>query len=251
MSRLRDRVVLVTGAGRGIGRAVVLALADQGAVVVATDVDGEAADAAAATARARGGVAAATRLDVTDEDGWRAVVRELLARHSHLDALVNNAGVALDRPLVETTLADFRRVTSVNLDGTFLGTRAALAVMAPAGRGSIVNVSSVYGLVGAPGAAAYCASKGGVRLLTKAAALEGARHGVRVNSVHPGFVDTAIVDAIVAEAPDAAAARRGLERLHPLGRLAEPAEVVVFLVSDESRFVTGAEIAVDGGLTAR
>lgn len=253
MGRLEGKRALVTGAAMGIGRAVAAAFAAEGAWVLATDL---AAEAPAGLGEELGERWAWAALDVTDEAAWAAAVARARAEAGGLDVLVNNAGVVIDRPLVETSLAEWRRLMAVNLDGVFLGTRAAIPAIAEAGGGAVVNLSSVYGLVGGPGLAAYAASKGGVRLLTKVAALECAaeRNGVRVCSVHPGFVETPMVATALEAAASPEAARRALERLHPLGRLAAPAEVaaaVVYLASDEARFVTGAELVVDGGLTAR
>ncbi len=245
---LEGRVALVTGAAslRGQGAAEARLLAEAGAAVVLADVDDE---EGAATAAAIGERAAYVRLDVTDERQWDAVVRDVVGAHGRLDVLVNNAGVWHAGTLADTTPAEYRRVVEINQVGVFLGMRAAAAVMRPAGRGSIVNVSSNAGLrVGLPNIAggraqAYVASKWAVRGMTKAAALELAPFGIRVNSIHPGPTDTPMIDA----GHEAIAA--GL----PLRRLATPVEiaaVVLFLASDASAYVSGAEIAIDGGASA-
>jgi 3(or 17)beta-hydroxysteroid dehydrogenase len=260
MTELEGRVALVTGAASGIGRAAALRLARAGARVVVADVD-EAGGRTARELAASGADAWFARLDVTDETGWRRTVEEAVGRWSRLDCLVNGAGVAVAGGVTELSLEQWRRVLSVNLDGTFLGTKHAVAAMRRLGAGgSIVNVSSASGLVGSPGASAYCASKGGVRLFTKAVALECAKDGIRVNSLHPGAVRTPMWEkaewwpGLVAKAGSADAAYRVLESATPMGRMADPAEVaeaILYLASDASRFVTGSELVIDGGFTAQ
>lgn len=238
--RLKDKIVLVTGAAGAVGVALVAAIAREGGEAVATDL------------RARSGMAHA--LDVTCENDWRRVTSDLARTRGRLDGLVNAAGIVVLGSVEDTDLATFRRVTAVNLDGTFLGCKYALPLMKTRG-GSIVNISSVSGLVGGHNLAAYNASKGGVRLLTKSVALHGARLDpkVRCNSVHPAFLEGPMADALAASAPDAAKAQASMTRTIPLRRLGTPAEVAdlcVYLLSDESAFVTGAEFTIDGGLTA-
>ena len=247
--RLANKIALVTGAGSGLGRAFCDAFAAEGAAVVATDRDG---DTAAETARATGGTSFAH--DVTREDDWRRVLTDTIARHGRLDVLVNNAGVVILKSVEETSLEEWRFVMGVNLDGVFLGCKHGVGAMKATG-GSIVNMSSVSGIVGGHNLAAYNASKGGVRMLTKSVALHCARagYGIRCNSVHPSFVETPMVQGMIDAAPDPAKARERLARQVPIGRLATPDDItplVVYLASDESRFVTGAELVVDGGLTA-
>jgi NAD(P)-dependent dehydrogenase (short-subunit alcohol dehydrogenase family) len=266
VKRVDGKVALVTGAGGGIGRACALALAREGASVVVTDIDGAAADAVRGEIEAAGGAACARPLDVADEGAWRGVVEEARRRWSALHILVNNAGVCMLAPVLEMSLERWRAQTAVNLDGVFLGTREAIPLIAESGGGAVVNISSVAGLKGVPGLSGYCATKGGVRLFTKAVALECAQSGnkVRVNSVHPGSIETPIwvkmrhggadpgleagqVDAIMAETRAAGVAAT------PLGFSGGPediAEAVVYLCSDAARFVTGAELVVDGGVMA-
>jgi len=251
MGRLQDKIALITGGASGIGHAAARLFAEEGATVVIADRD-EAAAQAAATAI--GGRASFQRLDVTAEDRWIAVTDALVHDRGRLDILVNSAGVSLLKDIEATTLDEWRALMAVNLDGTFLGCKHAVRVMKERG-GSIVNMSSVAGLIGSGFLAAYCASKGGVRLLTKAVALHCARKGynIRCNSVHPSFADTPMLEGMVAAArnPDKLAA--SFAAAAPLGRLAQPIEVartILFLASDESAFTTGAELVVDGGLTA-
>jgi 3(or 17)beta-hydroxysteroid dehydrogenase len=260
MSELEGRVAVVTGAASGIGRAAALRLAQAGARVVAADLD-EAGEATAREIGASGAEALFARLDVTDEAAWRRTLEAAVGRWTRLDCLVNGAGISITRSVTELSLDEWRRVLSVNLDGVFLGTKHAVAAMRRAGKGgSIVNVSSASGLVGSPGASAYCASKGGVRLFTKAVALECAKDGIRVNSIHPGAVRTPMWEKaecwpqLVAKAGSADAAYRVLEAATPVGRMADPAEIadaIFYLASDASRFVTGSELVIDGGYTAQ
>jgi len=259
MGRVSGKVALVTGAASGIGRACAERLAAEGASVLLTDVqDMEGAGAAAGIVKA-GGEASFRRHDVTIEDEWIGVVGEIERRFGRLDILVNNAGIAVSGLVTDLTLEQWRRQQAVNVEGVFLGLKHVLPLMRKAGNGgSIINVSSVAGLKGAVQLSAYCASKGAVRLMSKAVALEcaGLRDGVRVNSIHPGIIDTPIWNAI----PGAAGSNepRDLDAMAamgvPLGVKGVPmdiAEGVLWLASDESRYVTGAELVIDGGLTVR
>jgi NAD(P)-dependent dehydrogenase (short-subunit alcohol dehydrogenase family) len=241
MARLADKIVLITGAAGAIGQAVAAAVRREGGIAIATDLAG------------RTGIDHG--LDVTDENNWRDVLAAVERGHGRLDGLVNAAGIALLATIEDTDFAAWRRVLAVNLDGTFLGCKHAFALLKRGG-GSIVNLSSVSGIVGGHNFAAYNASKGGVRLLSKSVALHGARlkPPVRCNSVHPAFLEGRMVDDILAQTGRPDVARGQLARDIPLGRLGTPAEVAelcVYLLSDESAFVTGAEFAIDGGLTAR
>src|SRR5438067_286858 len=241
MGRLKDKIVLVTGAAGAIGSAVADAVVQAGGIAIATDLAG------------RAGIDHA--LDVTKEDDWVRVLAEIARVAGRLDGLVNAAGMAVLGTVEDTSLADWRRMMAVNLDGTFLGCKHALALIKRNG-GAIVNISSVSGLVGGHNFAAYNASKGGVRLLSKSVALHGARLDpkVRCNSVHPAFIEGPMVDAVIAATSDPARARARMAREVPLGRFGRPAEVAdlcVYLLCEESAFVTGAEFVLDGGLTAR
>jgi NAD(P)-dependent dehydrogenase (short-subunit alcohol dehydrogenase family) len=251
VGRVAGKVVVITGAASGLGAESARRLAGEGASLLLTDL---AADAGEVLAASLGPSAHFVALDVTDEAGWAAVAAATLERFGRIDGLVNSAGVAHGSPLMEMTYADWRRVLSVNLDGTFLGMRACAPAMAQAGGGSIVNLSSILGKVGQPGAAHYCASKGGVLMLTKAAALEWAPAAIRVNSVHPGYIDTPMVAGALQDSGNGNEMRDLLISRHPLGRLGQPREIadgVVFLISDDSSFMTGAELVIDGGYTAQ
>ena len=250
MGRVDSKVAIVTGAASGIGRGCALLLAREGAKVIVTDRDERGAQVAAELGTLF------MRLDVTDEAGWQRVVDETVRVCGRLQILVNAAGVAVWGDIERTTLEQWRFVNAVNAEGTFLGCRAVLGAMKASGGGSIINISSVAGLVADADAPAYCASKGAVRLLTKSVALHAARSGynVRCNSVHPSFIDTPMVDAVVDGAKDPSKMRIAVEKAAPLGRIGEVADVanaVLYLASDESKFVTGSELVVDGGLTAR
>lgn len=254
--RVHGKVALVTGGASGIGKACARHFAREGATVVITDRN---AALGAAVAAELGPPHGFHEHDVTDEPGWARAVDEVVATHGRLDILVNSAGIGTMGDVEHTSLDDFRRMYAVNVEGTFLGCRAAIGAMKRAGGGSIINISSVAGLIGVPDLAGYCASKGAVRLLSKSIALHCARagYGIRCNSVHPSFIDTPMVDAMaqtIGQAiGDEAKARAQLERATPLRRMGHVDDVsnlVLFLASDESRFVTGGEHVVDGGLTA-
>jgi len=258
MAAVEDKVALVTGAASGIGRVTAEVLAREGARVSVADLDEAGGHKTALRIQSRGGNAAFDKLDVTREADWDAAIASTVQRFGRLDILVNNAGVEIVKLIPDTSLADWRRLMSVNLDGVFLGTKAAIAAMRKTGGGAIVNISSVAGINGYARQAAYCASKGGVRLLTKSAAVECAEQGwnIRVNSVHPGVIDTPMARSLLAGLDPQVAAQRleRLKALHPVGHLGEPEDIaraVLYLASDAAKFVTGTELVVDGGMTAR
>jgi 3(or 17)beta-hydroxysteroid dehydrogenase len=256
MGRVQNKVAIVTGARRGIGKATAELLAREGARVIITDRKEEGAQEVVDGIKKVGGDAVFVLQDVAKEEDWQRVMGEASKRYGRLDILVNNAGVGAGKNVEELTLEDWRWVMSVNLDGVFLGTKYAIEAMKPGGGGSIVNIASIEGIVGDRRLAAYDASKGGVRLLTKSAALHcaRARYKIRVNSVCPGFLDTKMVTGFLGAQKDPETARRELEQLHPVGHLGEPidaAYAVLYLASDEAKFATGTELVVDGGYTAR
>ncbi|MRG96170.1 glucose 1-dehydrogenase [Polyangium spumosum] len=252
MQRFEGKVALITGAASGLGAAAARRLHAEGARVVITDRVREGGEALAAELGER---AEFHVLDVTQEGAWIEVIDAVVARHGRLDALVNNAGVGVVGDVESTTLEQWRFVHAVNTEGVFLGCKHAIRVMKERGGGAIVNVSSVAGMIGAPNLAAYCSSKGAVRTFTKSAAMHCARsgYGIRVNSVHPAFIDTPMVDAMVQKAEDPAKAKANLAKGIPMGRIGEPADVaaaVAYLASDDAKFVTGTELLVDGGMLA-
>ncbi len=236
MADLTGKIVLVTGAAGAIGAAVIAALSRAGGTAIASDLTGDVA------------------LDVTSESDWQRITDEIGERHGRLDGLVNAAGIVALGTIEQLDFATWRRVLGVNLDGAFLGCKYAFPLLRKRG-GSIVNLSSVSGLVGGHNLAAYNASKGGLSLLTKSVALHGARltPPVRCNAVCPAFVEGPMVEAIAQSARDPGAAKQKLSRDIPLGRLGQPAEIAdlcVYLLSDEAGFITGANLPIDGGLTA-
>ncbi len=243
MGRVDDKVVLITGGGGGIGGESGLLLAQEGARVALADIR---IDEAQALADKIGSRARAFALDVTNEAQWGEVVAAAEAAFGPIDALVNSAGVASYGPTDQVSEAEFRRLIDINLIGTFLGFKAALPSMRKAGGGTVVNVSSLAGLVGMAGAAGYTASKWAVRGFTKAVAAEFGHEGIRVNSVHPGVIDTPLADAQKAI----------IDQLMPnlplgrIGRAVEVAQLILFLTSDESSYSTGTEFAIDGGWAA-
>jgi NAD(P)-dependent dehydrogenase (short-subunit alcohol dehydrogenase family) len=256
--RLANKVAIVTGAGGGIGAAIARVFAREGARLVLTDIDDAAARQVANTLAIDGPAPLVLAHDASDEAAWAAVIAGAVAAHGRIDVVVNNAGVSLRRSVEDTTLADWHRLRAANCDSAFLGTRAAVAAM-KSGRppgGSIVNVGSIAALVGDPQFAAYGAAKAGVDALTRAAALHCAQAGyrIRVNAVHPGFIETPMLAREIAATGMPGAARRVIERLHPLGHVGEPDDVAfaaLYLASDEAKFVTGTALVVDGGYTAQ
>lgn len=263
---LSGRTAAVTGAASGVGEAIAVRLARAGASVVALDLNEEGLERVVRRIRDGGGQAAAHRLDVSSERDWEAFDPWLRANHGGLHTFVGNAGVFDVRKVEDTTLDQWSRMVSVNLDGVFLGTRTALRVMkdTPAAGGAahaIVNVSSIGGIIGAAYGAAYHATKGGVRLFTKSVALECAalNYPIRANTVHPGTTETPMMSQLFRDRAAIAASteadvRADLLRLVPLGRLGQPGDiagVVAFLAGPDAEFMTGSEVVVDGGFTAR
>lgn len=257
MGRVQGKVVLVTGAALGIGRATAELMCREGAKVVLTDVLDKEGHAVASTLVEAVGEAMFLHHDVADEVQWEQVIASTIDRFGRLDVLVNNAGVGWGGPPEEETLERWRKLMSVNLDGVFLGTKHAIRAMKSTGRGgSIINISSIEGLVGDPNLGTYNASKGGVRLYTKSTALYCAKGGlgIRVNSIHPGYIWTPMVENYLRSVGDVAQGRQALDALHPIGHVGEPDDIaygVVYLASDESRFLTGSELVIDGGYTAQ
>lgn len=259
---LNSNVALITGAGSGIGRAVAYLFAQQGAIVIAADIDDAAGKETVSVITSKGFNADSIKLDVTDESAWISAYQFIIKKYNRLNILVNNAGIAFGGSVTSLSLSEWRRLMAVNLDGVFLGTKHAIPLMQKSGGGSIVNVSSAAGIVGSGSAAAYCASKGGVRLFTKAVALECAqsKNNIRVNSVHPGPIATPMFekgptwDEFVNQMGGLDAAWKKIAESTPLGRVGEPGEVanaILFLASNASSYITGSEIVIDGGFTAQ
>lgn len=246
--RLAGKVALISGGARSQGEAEARLFAREGAAVVIGDILVEQGEKVAASIRSGGGHATCVKLDVTQEGDWQQAVATTVQTYGKLNILVNNAGIFPIEGVEATSLELWNRVVSINQTGVWLGMKAAVPAMRQAGGGSIVNISSIAGLIGSGMATAYHGSKGAVRLITKTAAIEYAKDQIRINSVHPGGVDTVMLDVLHPEG------KQGATRAHPLGRLATSEDVaygVLYLASDEASFVTGAELVIDGGFTAQ
>lgn len=254
MARLANKIALVTGGASvpGLGSATAHRFAQEGAVVYVTDRDGAGAEKVAQAIRDAGGEAHALAHDVTSEADWDKVMAAIDAAHGRLDVLVNNAGIAVLRPIAELTTADWLLQNDVNLNSVFYGTKRAVLAMRKVGKGgSIINISSVVGQVGVPACGAYAAAKGGVRLFSKSIAVECGREGIRVNSVHPGMILTNMQGVAL---EDNAANYDATMALIPMGKMGEPDDIAnmnLFLASDEAKYITGAEFTVDGGMIAQ
>jgi 3(or 17)beta-hydroxysteroid dehydrogenase len=263
MDRVKDKVAIITGAARGLGRAQAQLLAKEGAKIVVTDIDESGGKKVVEEIKKDGGEAIFIKHDVTSDSDWSSVIQKTLAEFGKLDVLVNNAGVMIRKSIEDTSLEEWQRVMRINVDGVFLGTKYAIEAMKKSGGGSIINVSSFAGIVATTDTSVYNASKAAVRLFTKAAALECSKscydYNIRVNSVHPGLILTDMVDAEIKEEAKTTgqpyeAVRKVREDWHPIGRLGEPEDIaygVLYLASDESKFSTGTELVIDGGFTAR
>ena len=251
MGRLEGKVAIISGGARGQGAKEAKMFAREGAKVVIGDLLDEEGKQVEAQINESGGEATYVHLDVTQEDDWRSAVETAVSRYGKLDILVNNAGILIRKGLEETTVEDWDRIMGVNAKGVFLGTKHAIPAMRRAGGGSIINISSTAGLVGSPnGSPSYTATKGAVRLLTKSTAIQYAKEGIRCNSVHPGPIDT---DMIRDTMSDPARLEQRMQRL-PMGRVGTSEDIaygVLYLASDESSFVTGSELVIDGGTTAQ
>ena len=256
MDRLKGKVAAITGAGLGLGRATAIRMAEEGASVAILDVLEKEGAALAAELAARGLPARFWRCDVSKEAEVARVMGEVAAHFGRLDILVNNAGVSgANKPTHEITEAEWDFVQSINVKGVFFCTKHAIAHLRAAGGGSIINLSSIYGLVGGADVPPYHASKGAVRLMTKTDALTYAPDRIRVNSIHPGFIWTPMVEKHLGSGGgDVEAGRKAADAMHPLGHIGEPDDIAwgcVYLASDEAKFVTGSELVIDGGYTAR
>jgi NAD(P)-dependent dehydrogenase (short-subunit alcohol dehydrogenase family) len=250
MKRLEGRVALITGAASGIGKATAQRLADEGAAVLVTDIQAEVGEATAKEINGGGGKAAFFKHDVTSEADWEAACTRAVEEFGGLDILVNNAGMGDIKPIEETTLAEWDRTVAIDQTGVFLGMKAAAAHLKESQHATVINISSIFGTSGGFGVSpAYHAAKGAVRTLTKNVALHWASDGVRVNSVHPGFIATPILE----QSRDTPI-WDGMTALTPMGRLGRPEDIaagVAYLASDDAAFITGLELYIDGGYMAR
>ncbi len=255
MNRVKNKVAIVTGGALGIGRATAILLAQEGAIVAVTDVSVSQENGTVDAIHNAGGEAAFWHLDVTNESQVAKVIGEIAAKWGRIDVLVNNAGIiGVDKPTHELTEQEWDKVMNVNVKGVFFCTKHTIPYMLKVGSGSIINLSSIYGLVGAADVPPYHASKGAVMIMTKNDALTYAKKKIRVNSVHPGFIWTPMVENFAKTDGKAEEVRAALVALHPLGHLGEPDDIafgILYLASDESKFVTGSELVIDGGYAAR
>jgi NAD(P)-dependent dehydrogenase (short-subunit alcohol dehydrogenase family) len=264
MDRVKGKVVIITGGAGDLGSAAALLLAKEGAKVVVTDIDDPRGKKVVEEIRRAGGEVVYLRHDVTSEENWKTVIDRTVAEFGRLDVLVNNAGVFSRKFVGDISLEEWRWVMGINLDGVFLGTKVAIGAMKKSGGGSIINISSVAGLVGmVADTSPYGASKGAVRLFTKQCAIQlskaGHDYNIRVNSVHPGFILTPMLEKVFRTEVESTGrsyeeVRRSREEWAPLGRLGTPEDVaygILYLASDESKYMTGAELVIDGGFTAR
>ncbi len=251
MDRVKGKVAIVTGAAGGMGNAFSVLLAREGAKVVVTDIDAEGGKNTVSQIKKGGGEAIFVKLDVTSEKDWDNVINKTISEYGKLNILVNNAGIMYQRKIEDTTLEEWHRMLGINLDSVFLGTKHAAAPMRKSGGGSIVNISSIAGIIGtADDTSQYIAAKGGVRSFTKAAAIEFSKrvydYNIRVNSIHPGPTYTNLIKNMPEEV------KNTIIKLPVLQRFADPMEIangVLFLASDESSYITGAELVIDGGWT--
>ena len=249
--KLNRQVAIVTAGGSGIGAATAVRFAQEGAAVIVADLSGKRAEAVTAQINAAGGKASCIKMDVSDPEGIQAMIQLTLDTYGRLDIMFNNAGLGELALLEETSLGSWNRTIAVTLTGTFLGMKYCLPIMREQGKGAVVNTASVSGIGGDYGMSAYNAAKAGVINLTRSAALENAKYNIRVNCVCPGAINTRMAQLLSGENADAF--REVQANAHPLGRMGEPEEIantVLFLASDEASFITGEEIAVDGGVTA-
>ena len=256
MNRVKGKVAIVTGGAQGIGRTACLLLAREGAIVIVTDIADEDGKKLAEEIRSSGGKAEFWHLNVTDENEVKAVFAAVNTRFGRLDVLVNDAGIAgVNKPTHEITEEEWDRVLGTNVKGVFFCTKHAIPLMRRGGGGSVINISSIFGIVGSPDLPPYHASKAAVRLMSKTDALLYAKNNIRVNSIHPGFIWTAFMEELGQRLPEGVEAfRKRLDDLHPIGHVGDPDDVafgILYLASDESKFVTGSELVIDGGYVCR
>lgn len=255
MNRVEGKVAIVTGGSHGIGKSACKMLAQEGAKVAVTDVKDHDGKDVAEAIQNDGGTAEYWHLDVSQEAEVKTVFQQIKEKWGKIDVLVNNAGISgPNQPTHEIEAKDWKSLLSINVDGVFFCTKHGVKAMLENGGGSIINLSSIYGIIGTTDLPAYHASKGAVRLMSKTDALLYAKDNIRVNSVHPGFIWTPLVEQFLQQQGDVEEGRKQLEQLHPVGHVGEPEDVaygILYLASDESKFITGSELVIDGGYTAR
>ena len=248
--RLNDKAVLISGGARGMGSVEAKLFCSEGASVIIGDILEEEGRKIEAEISESGGVCIFVRLDVTSEEDWESAVNLAVERFGKLDILINNAGIFPMESIEDTTVESWDRVMDVNAKGVFLGTKAAIPAMRTSGGGSIINLSSIAGLVGSAYSASYIATKGAVRLLTKSTAIQYAKDGIRANSIHPGLIDTLMASELLSD-PELQIKRLASTPMGRTGTAEEIAYGALFLASDESSFMTGSELVIDGGFTAQ
>ena len=256
MRRMENKVAVVTGSAKGIGHATCLVLAEAGAKIAVTDILDEEGKQVVEQIRERGGIAEFSHLDTSSEKDVSKVFSEIYEQFGAIHVLVNNAGISgTNKPTHDISEQEWDQVMDINLKGVFLCTKHAIPRIKQSGGGSIINLSSIYGIISAPDLPPYHASKGAIRVMTKTDALLYAKEGIRVNSVHPGFIWTPLVEQLASQSEEGTEAfRQNLESRHPVGRVGQPEDIaygILYLASDESKFVTGSELVIDGGYTAQ
>ncbi len=257
MKRVKNKVAIVTGGASGLGKSSAKLLAREGAKIVVSDIDEEGGKKVVQQIKEDGGEAIFIKQDVAKEDEWKNVIETTLETYGKLHILANSAGIGLGGTVEDVTLEDWKNLIDINLNGTFLGTKYGIKGMRKTDEGgSIINFSSIEGLIGDPNLPAYNASKGGVTIFTKSAALHCTKqgYGIRINSIHPAYIWTPMVENFLKAQGDVEEGKKQLESLHPIGHLGEPDDIgygVVYLASDESKFMTGSELVIDGGYTAQ
>ncbi|MEQ8910333.1 MAG: SDR family oxidoreductase [Vicingaceae bacterium] len=257
MGRVDNKVAIVTGGASGLGKSSAFLMAREGAKIIITDLDEENGAKVVQLIKDDGGEAIFIKHDVSKEDQWKKVIATTLKKFGKLHIVANAAGIGVGGTVEEVTLADWKKLLNINLDGSFLGTQYGIKAMKETGEGgSIINFSSIEGLVGDANLPAYNASKGGVTIFTKSAALHCAKqgYGIRVNSIHPAYIWTPMVENFLKAQGDVKKGKKMLESLHPIGHLGEPDDIgygVLYLASDEAKFITGSELVIDGGYTAQ
>jgi len=256
MGIMDGKVAIISGGASGLGKASGLLMAREGASIVITDINDDAGQGVADEIEGGGGKALYFNHDVAIEADWERVIAATIESLGRLDVVVNNAGIGDFKNVEETSVADWRHMMAINADGVFLGTKHAILAMKEQRSGSIINISSIEGIIGDPDLAAYNASKGAVRIFTKSSALHCGKKGynIRVNSIHPGYIRTPLLESAMADMGDAQEVEAYVAGLHPIGHLGEPYDIangVLYLASDMSKFVTGTELVIDGGYTAQ
>lgn len=254
--RVAGKVAVVTGGAMGIGRAASKMLADEGAKVAVTDIEDKEGQNAVKEIESLGGTAMYWHLDVSDEENVENVFTRIVDEFGPIDILVNNAGISgVNKPTHEIKRDQWEKVISINVNGLFFCTKYVIPIMKRSGGGSIINMSSIYGMIGAADLPPYHASKGAIRVMTKNDALLYAKDNIRINSIHPGFIWTPLVEELADDSPEGVDAfRDNLNKLHPIGFVGEPDDIaygVIYLASDEAKFITGSELVIDGGYTAQ